>query len=168
MRDPSSTPIHSSKERLTMHATVHLTPRSVRRYQPLGVDLPEVTPWIKRASRTLTRPLAPLTPHNAIARSALTKSRKSRLSWEAIVGLSMVMTFLLIVLSHAFVEGGTTLYDTAVYGTPRTFQIDARVGHEGASQQPSHFIALNDQGQIEVIEFPYSKPLCNIESSNIV
>jgi len=126
-----------------MHATVHLTPRSVRRYQPLGVDLPEVTPWIKRASHTLTRPLAPLTPHNAtVVRSALTKSRKSRLSWEAIVGLSMVMTFLLIVLSHAFVEGGTALYDTAVYGTPRTFQIDARVGHEGASQQPSHFIEV--------------------------
>jgi hypothetical protein len=66
----------------------------------------------------------------------------------------MVMIFLLIVLSHAFVDGGITLYDTVVYGTPRTFQIDARVGHEGATGQKSHFIALNDQGQIQVIEFP--------------
>jgi hypothetical protein len=66
----------------------------------------------------------------------------------------MVMTFLLIALSHAFVEWTTSLYDTAVYGTPRTFQVDASVGHEGATGQKSHFIALNNHGLIQVIEFP--------------
>ena len=122
-----------------MHATGHLTPRSALRYRPLSVDLPEITPWIKRASRTLTRPLVPSTQHTPIAQ---TTSARNRLSWETVVGLSMVMTFLLIVLSHAFVAGGITLYDTVVYGTPRTFQINETVGHEGANQPFSHFLSL--------------------------
>jgi hypothetical protein len=133
-----------------MHATGHLTPRSALRYRPLSVDLPEITPWIKRASRALTRPLVPPQPQS-VAHSTLTKSR---LSWETVVGLSMVMTLLLIVFSHVLVDWTTTLYDTAVYGTPRTFQVDVSVGHEGATDKKSHFIAQNDRGQVLVIEFP--------------
>src|SRR5207245_11195360 len=37
---------------------------------------------------------------------------------------------------------------------PRTFQIDAVVGPNDSSSNPSHFIALNLNGRIEVIEFP--------------
>ncbi len=45
--------------------------------------------------------------------------------------------------------------DDRVYGYPRTFQIDANVGHAGTE----HFIALNNQGTIEVLEIPnYPSP----------
>ena len=37
---------------------------------------------------------------------------------------------------------------------PRTFQVDAVVGQGDSLVHPSHFIALNLHGQIEVIEFP--------------
>ena len=46
-----------------------------------------------------------------------------------------------------------TASDDLHYGRPRTFQIDAFVGHETGGV-PSHFIVLNLQGQIDIIELP--------------
>jgi hypothetical protein len=66
----------------------------------------------------------------------------------------MILTLLLILLSQSVLNWSTTLYDNWAYGMPRTFQTDAIVGHEGLSGQKSHFIALNNQGRVEVIEFP--------------
>ncbi len=40
------------------------------------------------------------------------------------------------------------------YGRPRTFQIDANVGHGTARSPMSHFLALNLNKHIEVIEIP--------------
>jgi hypothetical protein len=40
------------------------------------------------------------------------------------------------------------------YGRPRTFQIDAVVGHHDSSGHPSHFLALNLHRQVLVIELP--------------
>jgi hypothetical protein len=40
------------------------------------------------------------------------------------------------------------------YGRPRTFQIDAVVGHNDSAVSPSHFIALNLRRHLEVIECP--------------
>ena len=48
---------------------------------------------------------------------------------------------------------GTTL-DDIHYGRPRTFQMDAVVGHNDSAASPSHFIAINLNGHIEVIEMP--------------
>jgi hypothetical protein len=43
------------------------------------------------------------------------------------------------------------------YGRPRTFQIDAQVGHND-NGTPSHFIAMNLNRHIIVIEFPGGDP----------
>ncbi len=51
----------------------------------------------------------------------------------------------------------TGVQDDWHYGTPRTFQIDARVGH-GDSQTPSHFIAQNEHGHFYVIEVAGGDP----------
>lgn len=40
------------------------------------------------------------------------------------------------------------------YGRPRTYQTNAVVGHNDSAQNPSHFIALNLNGHIQIIEFP--------------
>lgn len=45
-------------------------------------------------------------------------------------------------------------WDDIHYGRPRTYQIDTVVGQNDSSTSPSHFIALNLHGRIEVIEFP--------------
>jgi hypothetical protein len=44
--------------------------------------------------------------------------------------------------------------DDIQYGRPRTFQTDAVVGHNDSQSNPSHFIAINLNGRIEIIEFP--------------
>jgi hypothetical protein len=49
---------------------------------------------------------------------------------------------------------GTTVLNGLRYGYPRTFQVDAVVGHQDSAGTPSHFLALNLRGQIEVIEWP--------------
>ena len=40
------------------------------------------------------------------------------------------------------------------YGRPRTFQVDMVVGHNDSATNPSHFIAINLQRHIEIIELP--------------
>lgn len=44
--------------------------------------------------------------------------------------------------------------DDRVYGYPRTYQTDANVGHGDSRYPLSHFIAVNLNGRIEVIELP--------------
>ena len=65
--------------------------------------------------------------------------------------LGMLVLWTILVFAVGWV--GTTL-DDIHYGRPRTFQIDAVVGHNDSAASPSHFIAINLNGHIEVIEMP--------------
>jgi hypothetical protein len=65
----------------------------------------------------------------------------------------MAMLALWTLLTIA-VSWWNTTWDDLHYGRPRTFQIDAVVGHNDSSGNPSHFIALNLHGRIEIIELP--------------
>ena len=69
----------------------------------------------------------------------------------------MLAMLALWVLGQALVNWWNTTQDDWHYGHPRTFQIDARVGHNDAST-PSHFIALNLDGHVIIIEFPGGDP----------
>jgi hypothetical protein len=40
------------------------------------------------------------------------------------------------------------------FGRPRTYQIDAIVGHLDSAANPSHFVVMNLRGHIVVLEFP--------------
>ena len=49
--------------------------------------------------------------------------------------------------------------DDWTYGMPRTYQTDAVVGHNhDSSSHPSHFLAVNLKGRIEVFELPAGDP----------
>lgn len=70
------------------------------------------------------------------------------------LGLGMLaMLALWTLLSFLFSWWNTTLDDIR-YGRPRTFQVDAVVGHNDSAASPSHFIAINLNGRIDVIEMP--------------
>lgn len=45
-------------------------------------------------------------------------------------------------------------HDETTYGWPRTFQVDAVVGHSDSQANPSHFIFLNLHRHVEIIELP--------------
>lgn len=48
----------------------------------------------------------------------------------------------------------TTQQDDWHYGRPRTFQVDAVVGHNDSVANPSHFIAINLDRHVLIFELP--------------
>lgn len=111
----------------------------------------------KAAQLDIPRPLAPAAekePHTEEAQRV--KPRRSHHPhWLFIFGIGMLaMLALWVALSTAITWAGHKL-DDMTYGMPRTYQIDAAVGHNNdSSTNPSHFIFLNLNGHIEVIEQP--------------
>lgn len=74
--------------------------------------------------------------------------------WLTIVGLTMFIVLSVVVGLNMLSSWWNTKQDDLKYGRPRTFQVDQIVGHKDSAQNPSHFIALNLSGKIEVIEIP--------------
>jgi hypothetical protein len=57
-------------------------------------------------------------------------------------------------LVSVFMGKATVFFDDIRYGRPRTTQLTGFVGHGEAQGQPSHFMALNLNRQVVVIELP--------------
>lgn len=68
------------------------------------------------------------------------------------VGL-MAFVLLWVGMTQVFIWGNNVL-NGLKYGYPRTFQTDAVVGHQDSASAPSHFLAINLRGQVEVVEWP--------------
>jgi hypothetical protein len=82
-----------------------------------------------------------------------------RFHWSVFVGLGMFIIILGWVALGALGSWWQTTQDDWHYGRPRTFQLDAVVGHNNDSAaNPSHFIALNLSRRIEIIELPAGDP----------
>lgn len=70
------------------------------------------------------------------------------------LGIGMIVMLVLWGLLSLLVGWWTNTWNDIHYGYPRTFQVDAVVGHNDSPGNPSHFIAVNLKGRIEIIEFP--------------
>ena len=70
------------------------------------------------------------------------------------LGVGMLAMLALLAAFIVVTNWITTTLDDIHYGYPRTSQIDAFVGHNESAGMPSHFIALNLHGRIEIIELP--------------
>jgi hypothetical protein len=68
------------------------------------------------------------------------------------VGMLAIVTCLPVFSSAATWVGQTK--EDLVFGRPRTFQLDVVVGHSDSAHNPSHFIALNLDRHVVVIEIP--------------
>jgi hypothetical protein len=155
----------------------HLAPKSLLRHRPIDPTMKVVEPpRVPRASRTQThRPSAtatftpPLTPAVSIdvpvwkqggkAQVSCAKAQVAPLSWRHHllvfgIGVGMALAVLLVIVGQFLIGWIGTTMDDLHYGRPRTYQVDAVVGQNDSSAHPSHFLALNLRGQIEVIEFP--------------
>ncbi len=96
------------------------------------------------ASSTGPRPQTPHTRRRGIP----------RLHSLVFLGIGMIAMLALWTLITGVANWWSVKWNDIQYGRPRTFQVDAVVGHNDSSSSPSHFIALNLNGRIEVIEFP--------------
>jgi hypothetical protein len=80
--------------------------------------------------------------------------RGVRLHPFVFLGIGMLVTLALIAVLSIVTSWFTTTLNDLRYGRPRTFQVDAYVGHNEAPGMPSHFLAVNLHGRIEIIELP--------------
>ncbi len=79
---------------------------------------------------------------------------RRRFHWLVFVGLVMLVMVMGWVVLNVLTNWWQITLDDWHYGRPRTFQTDAVVGHNDSAANPSHFIALNLNRHIEIIEFP--------------
>ena len=155
-----------------LESTDRAMPRSALRHRPLGNDVDQqgmagITPIAQRASRlrspeteedeeatpggTATGP-RPKTPR--LKRRGVRQRGILRIHPLLYLGFGMIMMLVLWTLLTLAVTWWNMTWDDIHYGRPRTFQTNAVVGHNDSPSNPSHFIALNLNGRIEVIEFP--------------
>ena len=136
-------------------ATTQIAPKSVLRHRTIHSDKfsPE-QPVVTRASRTSQRPVqTEAIPCWKVTQTPTSLAQKNTTHWLLTLGSGMLITLLIVLLGQLLLGWVGTMVDDLRYGYPRTFQMDAFVGHEHTGQ-PSHFVAINLKGQIEVIELP--------------
>ncbi len=79
--------------------------------------------------------------------------------WLVYVGLNMLIMLVGWVALSSLGAWWQTTQDDWHYGRPRTFQLDAVVGHNNDSaSNPSHFLALNLNRHVLIIELPAGDP----------
>ncbi len=148
-------------------------PRSALRHRPIESDadgrqgMTGITPVAQRASLLSPKNTeedeeaasgkTSAAPRANTPRSTRTDARR-RITLRAhpllLLGLGMIVMLVLWTGLSLAVSWWNTTWDDLHYGRPRTFQIDAVVGQNDSPSSPSHFIALNLNGRIEVIDFP--------------
>lgn len=77
-----------------------------------------------------------------------------RVHWLFFVGMGMLVMILLWAGLSAFGNWWGNHQLDMIYGIPRTWQIDAVVGHNDSATHPSHFIFLNLNAHVVIIELP--------------
>jgi len=94
----------------------------------------------------------PATKQTRIIRES--HSRRTRFHRLVFVGLAMFAMILGWLAFSALSSWWTVQLDDWHYGRPRTYQTDAVVGHEDSASNPSHFIAINLNRKVIVLEVP--------------
>ena len=135
---------HTHNEPFVLRSSlVRGLPQGTRHQQPVYTD--EIEEDEQETERPRPRP----------SKRGRTRVRLHPLVW---LGAGMiVMFFLWIALTYATTWVQTTLNDWH-YSRPRTYQTDAVVGHGDSASNPSHFIAVNLNRHVLVIEVPGGDP----------
>jgi len=118
------------------------------------------TPPPRRAATRARAPAvedrAPHVSDETYARRLPARSARGqrRFHWLVFVGLALCVMILGWLTLSAAGSWWQNTQDDWRYGRPRTFQIDQVVGHRDSAHNPSHFIAMNLNRHILVIEIP--------------
>jgi hypothetical protein len=107
---------------------IHAMPRGGRVAAPAG----------RSGGAPRTAPIPGLDPHRL-------------LSTLLIIGALAIVLYFGITSILAWTQ---VKMDDMKYGRPRTFQLDAFVGHGEANGTPSHFVAMNLNRRVTIMQFP--------------
>ena len=122
-----------------------LAPKSVLRYRPLRADV--------ATEEEVSTPRRSPSSSRVPASRAKLSSAAVRRTWVPVL-IGMLAAILLVSVAQLVLNWTVVALDDLHYGRPRTYQVDAVVGHHDSKASPSHFLALNLHGRIEVIEWP--------------
>ena len=126
-------------------------PRSAIRYTTTTNRTPVIRSGNRRYILHEGLPPPQTTP---LPRQEETARPRRRVHWSLILGTGMMLMFVLWILGNMLINWWNVTQDDIHYGRPRTFQTDAVVGHNDSVRAPSHFIAVNFNLHIQIIEFP--------------
>jgi hypothetical protein len=85
--------------------------------------------------------------------------RRGRKHWSVYLVSGMATMTTLVIGLYSLGSWWQHVQDDWTYGMPRTYQVDAVVGHNHDSRShPSHFLAVNLKGHLEVFELPAGDP----------
>src|SRR5438067_1624090 len=112
-------------------------------------------PWRREAAERVapTRPQPqrqPQTQGQAAPKSEKMVEARS----VGVIALVAVVGVALYAIISAAVEWTQVKLDDLQYGRPRTMQMDAYVGHSEADGTPSHFVAMNLNRRVTILEMP--------------
>jgi hypothetical protein len=132
-------------------------PRSALRHRPIAQTEPNKQVQTPRASRGRQKPALYTTNDQSIPVPSSGRTPKVSRTWLIYLALGMLCAFLLLWIGQILFNWITTLSDDLHYGRPRTTHVDHFVGHE-TGNTPSHFVAMNLNGQIYVVEMSGGNP----------
>jgi hypothetical protein len=85
--------------------------------------------------------------------------RRRSKHWSVYLVTGMATMTALVIGLYSLGSWWQHVQDDWMYGMPRTYQTDAVVGHNHDSRaHPSHFVAVNLKGHLEVFELPAGDP----------
>lgn len=140
------------------------SPNSVRKYrQPVrSDDLSTPSSPMRQGTSPQRRRSSLIPTTGGIASKAIVPSKVSNVQgWKRhkhfplfAILLGMVAMALLTFGLSGLGKWWQMHQDDATYGRPRTSQLDAVVGHGDSASNPTHFIFLNLNRHVEIIELP--------------
>jgi hypothetical protein len=135
-------------------------PSSARRYRsapPAQQDAESATQKGTLIQRRRSS-LSPKNTHgmasNALAPTKMEAVRRSQRFPVVAILVGMVIMIVLVMSFSALGSWWHVYQDDLRYGRPRTSQLDAVVGHNDSAAHPTHFIFLNLNRHVEIIEIP--------------
>ncbi len=137
------------------------SPSSARRYQVPATQGPQTVVRYHRQHvpprRSRTQEYTPLGPQQAPTHTTEPKAKRiqvrHQVHWLVPVGLTMIAVLAVFVIGSIVLNWWHGYQDDVRYGHPRTTQYDVKVGHAD-DRTLSHFIAVNLNKQVEIIEIP--------------
>ncbi len=159
MREQKGIDTNTFKRRASLPPEERTYSSATRRYTapvaPTYVELDEEGEEVSARAQTRTSArrydLAPYAKRGERRTEELPRRGKHSLFY---IGISMLV---MLAFLYAYITVPQTLQkwsDDRTYGYPRTYQTDANVGHGDGSFPVDHFIAVNLNGRIEVLEIP--------------
>lgn len=125
------------------------TSQRITSSQPLPTMIPPRRQ--QRREREFRRPYNITQPYRQV-------KQRANVHWLLPLGVGVLATIVLWIFGVSAVAWGNQRYNDFRYGTPRTYQTDAYVGHHESPGHPSHFIAVNLNRQAIVVEFMGGDP----------